>query len=513
MKGATKMKKRVLPILLAVIMLAAMLPLSTGSSKAIGELTEPVGMDLSEMNTTDIDGNAVTGDLFGEYELTLLNYWATWCGPCKNEMPDLQEFYMKYRDKGINVVGVLSEGNGSTPESANKWCSSNGITYSHLRVDSVLNELILKTRVGQYYYVPDSFLVNSEGVVLAAGYGAFSTLDDIENWVKPFRPEPEGISVGEDITLDVNRMMKLEVTAQPKHAIIPDVEWSSSDESVMTVNNGVVTGISEGTAILTAKVVSKTSSNGMTAECTVTVKAAEEFEDGTVYYRPTKNVRADKSYMIVAKYDGRYYAMTDQHVESNRFRLAGFELNVDDLVLTDDGVIMLAADENLMWTFQKHEEHPNAFDVVSAGERHLTTIRNIGIFKLSTKNKVTDAYWTVENGRLRPDEESYTDERKYVSYYDNNGFIGFDLLEADDKNFVEILFYEKTVYGHENESDYEKGDVNRNGTLDTGDATMILRYSVGLEELDDEQLELANVNGNDVVGADDATLILRAIVS
>ena len=54
----------------------------------------------------DLDGNEVTQDIFASNKLTMVNIWATFCGPCINEMPDLGELAAEYADKGVGIVGI-----------------------------------------------------------------------------------------------------------------------------------------------------------------------------------------------------------------------------------------------------------------------------------------------------------------------------------------------------------------------------------------------------------------------
>jgi hypothetical protein len=57
-----------------------------------------------------------------------------------------------------------------------------------------------------------------------------------------------------------------------------------------------------------------------------------------------------------------------------------------------------------------------------------------------------------------------------------------------------------------------KGDMNRNGQLDTGDATLILRKVVGLESTSPEDILIGDMNGNSFLDSGDATIILRKVV-
>jgi thiol-disulfide isomerase/thioredoxin len=52
-------------------------------------------------------------------KVVVINFWATWCGPCKKEIPDLSKLYMKYKDKGVVMLGVLTNDNPTESELLN----------------------------------------------------------------------------------------------------------------------------------------------------------------------------------------------------------------------------------------------------------------------------------------------------------------------------------------------------------------------------------------------------------
>ena len=92
--------KKLLSVLLAVIFAACSLSLVSAEPKATDPTREPgVGMNVSNFNTVDLDGNTVTGDILQNADLTFINYWATWCGPCKMIAPIVKEIADEYDGK------------------------------------------------------------------------------------------------------------------------------------------------------------------------------------------------------------------------------------------------------------------------------------------------------------------------------------------------------------------------------------------------------------------------------
>ena len=71
--------------------------------------SQNVATDLSNLQTMDIDGKEFSGKNFSDYDLTMVNVFATWCSPCVQEIPDLAEIQKEMKDKGVNIVGVVTD--------------------------------------------------------------------------------------------------------------------------------------------------------------------------------------------------------------------------------------------------------------------------------------------------------------------------------------------------------------------------------------------------------------------
>lgn len=89
----------------------------------------------------------------------MINAWEPWCGPCVNEMPDIERLYKAYKNKGFEVVGVCSQ---QYAADARGIVSSNGITYPVV-FDGDPNFGILDSG-----YVPTTVFVDGNGHILSA---------------------------------------------------------------------------------------------------------------------------------------------------------------------------------------------------------------------------------------------------------------------------------------------------------------------------------------------------------
>ncbi|GAB4368799.1 MAG: hypothetical protein OHK0021_11890 [Bryobacter sp.] len=114
----------------------------------------------------DSEGKTVTlKDYQGK--VVLLNFWATWCGPCKIEIPWFVEFEQKYKDKGFAVVGVAMDEEGW--EIVKPYITDKKVNYRVLLGDDAMAQLY-----GGVDSLPTSFLIDKQGKVGAVHVGLVS---------------------------------------------------------------------------------------------------------------------------------------------------------------------------------------------------------------------------------------------------------------------------------------------------------------------------------------------------
>lgn len=123
-----------------------------------------------------IDGEKVKlSDYRGEK--VLLNFWATWCPPCRAEMPDMQKYHEDHEDGVILAVNLIET--EQSLESIEAFLNEYGITFNIL-----IDESTQVTSLYDAYALPTSYLINSEGEIHNLAIGAINydlLVEEFEN--------------------------------------------------------------------------------------------------------------------------------------------------------------------------------------------------------------------------------------------------------------------------------------------------------------------------------------------
>jgi peroxiredoxin len=121
-----------------------------------------IGEQAPDFSLADLQGNPVRlSRLRGR--VVVLNFWATWCPPCRNELPDLQSFYADYRSRGVIVLGINQR---EAIDLVRNFRDNQKLTFPVL--------LDLDSQVGNRYHVdtlPRTVFLDRSGVIRSILYG------------------------------------------------------------------------------------------------------------------------------------------------------------------------------------------------------------------------------------------------------------------------------------------------------------------------------------------------------
>ncbi|MCI8801920.1 MAG: TlpA family protein disulfide reductase [Oscillibacter sp.] len=118
---------------------------------------------------TDLEGNAVSQEIFTRSGLTMVNVWATFCNPCLSEMPGLGELAAEYDPSEFQIIGVVSDvREGEDQTLVEDLVRETGADYTHLLANASLDQALLSSVSG----VPTTFFFDGEGAYLGGVVGA-----------------------------------------------------------------------------------------------------------------------------------------------------------------------------------------------------------------------------------------------------------------------------------------------------------------------------------------------------
>ena len=124
------------------------------------------GEDISgqklTFTTTDVDGNEVKSeDIFSQHKYTMINCWASWCGPCIAELPEIEELSKTFAEHDCGVIGILTDGSSATGLADGKEILKEaGVTYLNIiDWDGFYDQLPIQA-------YPTTYFVDSNGVIV-----------------------------------------------------------------------------------------------------------------------------------------------------------------------------------------------------------------------------------------------------------------------------------------------------------------------------------------------------------
>lgn len=117
-------------------------------------------------NAKDINNKNITDAVFKDADLTMINIWGTFCGPCISEMPDLGKLNKEYGDKNFQIAGIVIDAVNrkgmpvqKTIDAAKQIVKQTGADYLHIVPDYMLINGILR----DVYAVPTTIFVDKNG--------------------------------------------------------------------------------------------------------------------------------------------------------------------------------------------------------------------------------------------------------------------------------------------------------------------------------------------------------------
>ncbi len=204
-------------------------------------------------------------------------------------------------------------------------------------------------------------------------------------------------------TVEVGKTVKLTATIEPSNATNKKVTWSSSNETVATVNNGTVTGVAEGGPVT---ITATTEDGEFTAACTVTVTAST-----TPRYELVSSLEDGGEYLIVSTNSvGSGYALKNLGGSASGTSVSTSNAKTSVTIQNSDAPFIEIDDSDIVWTAATHGE---GFDLTNNGEFFGAGSRNLYVYSSQPSD-----YWTYSTSN----QLVYSGNSRYIYYYNNSYF-------------------------------------------------------------------------------------------
>ena len=171
------MKRNPAALFFVAAIVAAMLFVGFHAARRAGaggpDALNPIGKIAPDFTLPSLAGKDVTLSAYHGHAV-LLNFWATWCGPCKIEMPWFVELQKEYGPQGLEIVGVAMD--DASKDEIQKFAKEMGVNYTIL---------LGKEAVGQQYggvdVLPTTFFIDRDGKIISREFGLQSRSLFVDN--------------------------------------------------------------------------------------------------------------------------------------------------------------------------------------------------------------------------------------------------------------------------------------------------------------------------------------------